>query len=357
MKRLVDKRKEVEKWKTNICPKILVKLEIEKSKACYCEVLPSTDTLFQVNYYLDSLNVDLEAKTCTCQKWDKSGIPCCHACAAIFFCNQQPENYVDDCYSKATYLKAYSVSIPPLEGEKYWPHSDIKVDPPPIKIGPGRPRKNRRKDPYEDPKKPGKLTKHGSEITCSKCKLKGHNKRGCSKRDDPPNEEPAPKKLRGRPRSAVPRQPTAETAPEHHESIAITSRLGKGGRVILSGRGRGRGRGGNSSTSRGSDSMAGRGRGRSGNVTGRGRGRGADIGTEATVGRGRALSTDVGTTATANRGRGRGRGRGKGGQGKGKHAMPSGFGVLLDNDGQAYTNVSLTLNICTLIHVTIGNLH
>ncbi|KAL2943131.1 Retrovirus-related Pol polyprotein from transposon TNT 1-94 [Bienertia sinuspersici] len=44
---------------------------------------------------------------------------------------------------------------------------EMPLDPPPIKVGPDHPRKKRRKDPHEDPKKKGKLTKHGMEMTCS----------------------------------------------------------------------------------------------------------------------------------------------------------------------------------------------
>ena len=38
--------------------------------------------------------------------------------------------------------------------------------PPPIKLGPSRPRKNRKKSAHEDPKKPGKLTRHGLQMSC-----------------------------------------------------------------------------------------------------------------------------------------------------------------------------------------------
>ncbi|KAL2893285.1 Transposase for insertion sequence element ISRM5 [Bienertia sinuspersici] len=172
---------------------------------------------------------------------------CCHSIQSlqsrtIFFCQQQPEDYVDQCFKKATYLKAYTVSIPPMEGERYWPDSDLHLDPPPIKIGPGRPRKNRRKDPFEDPKRPGRLTKHGMEMTC-----------GCG-----------------------------------------------------SVRGVGRGR----SINGGDDSAAVRGRSR-------GRGGGIDGG------------GGIGNT----------RGRGRGGRGRGGSNMPVGMGVIVAEDGGAFTNV------------------
>ncbi|CAH9096905.1 unnamed protein product [Cuscuta epithymum] len=85
MQRLVLKREAMEKEDSKLCPRIQTKLESEKAKAAYCDVLPSSLHTFQVNLYLDSLNVDLEARSCTCRKWDMSGIPCCHRIVCISF--------------------------------------------------------------------------------------------------------------------------------------------------------------------------------------------------------------------------------------------------------------------------------
>ena len=73
-------------------------------------------------------------------------------------------------------------SIPPIEGERHWPRTDCSLDPPFIKVGPERPRKNMIKAPDESPKKLGKLIRHGMEMTCGVCKTKGHNERRCPNR-------------------------------------------------------------------------------------------------------------------------------------------------------------------------------
>lgn len=86
-------------------------MEDEKLKAANCDVIPSSDHLFNVNYYLDKLVVDLEAKTCTCRKWDMVGIPCCHAVACIYFQNKEAEEFVDDYYKRDSYLSAYAGMI------------------------------------------------------------------------------------------------------------------------------------------------------------------------------------------------------------------------------------------------------
>ncbi|XP_048490075.1 uncharacterized protein LOC104886319 [Beta vulgaris subsp. vulgaris] len=183
MQRLVLKRQEMEKVTSALCPRIQAMLEKEKENAAKYDVLPSTDNLFNVNYYLDQLVVDLNARTCTCRKWEMKGVPCCHAITFIYFQNKEAEDFVDHVYRKDVYLAAYAGSIPPLEGDRHWPRVPCELQPPPIKIGPGRPRKNRRRDPEQDPKKPGTLKRTGSEMTCSLCKVKGHNKRRCPNRD------------------------------------------------------------------------------------------------------------------------------------------------------------------------------
>lgn len=57
------------------------------------------------------------------------------------------------------------------------------MEAPPVKPQPGRPKKNRKRDPHENLKKPGKLTKHGIKMKCGVCGETGHNKRKCNKKD------------------------------------------------------------------------------------------------------------------------------------------------------------------------------
>ncbi|KAJ8444870.1 hypothetical protein Cgig2_029801 [Carnegiea gigantea] len=86
-------------------------------------------------------------------------------------------------------------SVDRKRGERHWPQHDFPLDPPPITIGPGRLKKNRRRDPHEDPKKLGKLSKHGSQMSCGTCKQLGHNKRSCPNKDKA--NQPQPKRGRG----------------------------------------------------------------------------------------------------------------------------------------------------------------
>ena len=158
MQRLVLKRQEIEKCSTVVCPRIQAKLEIEKEVVANCFPMPSTNLIFQLNYNMDSLIVDLDARICTCRKWDLCGIPCSHAVSCIFFLCKNAKDFVDDCYKREAYLRAYSGSIPPCVGERHWPSIEQQLNPLPIKIGPGRLRENRRKDPHENCKKPRRLS-------------------------------------------------------------------------------------------------------------------------------------------------------------------------------------------------------
>lgn len=65
-------------------------------------------------------------------------------------------------------LMFFTRSISPCEGEMYWPRPEFHFDPPPIEISSGRPRKDKIKDPFELPKKAGKLLEWRSHAHCVK---------------------------------------------------------------------------------------------------------------------------------------------------------------------------------------------
>ncbi|XP_021775561.1 uncharacterized protein LOC110739410 [Chenopodium quinoa] len=198
MERLVVKKLEMEKVNDDICPRLRTKLEKNKVKARKCYSQASNLNMFQVTDHLNKFVVDLNMRTCTCKQWDLTGLPCAHVISAVTWLKHDCEEYVDAYLRKDTYLKAYDVSINPCVSERSGLKKELLLQPPLIKIGPGRPRKCRRKHPHEDPKKPGKLTKHGIQMTCSICKSKAHNKRKCPLKDQ--QVEAPSKRGRGRPR-------------------------------------------------------------------------------------------------------------------------------------------------------------
>ncbi|XP_076899167.1 uncharacterized protein LOC143552959 [Bidens hawaiensis] len=173
------------------------KLDREKDKAYMCSVYLSSNTVFQVKSY-DDVSVDIKNRTCTCRKWDLTGIPCYHACVVVGFMKRNAEDLFI-VVTQRRCISSHMNTIPPLPSEKYWPCVKLPLDPPPIKIGPGRPKKNRKKDPHET-KKPGKLSRHGMLMTCKNCNEKGHNKSSCSKLAP---ESSQVSRKRGRPKKSV----------------------------------------------------------------------------------------------------------------------------------------------------------
>ncbi|XP_057531451.1 uncharacterized protein LOC130809698 [Amaranthus tricolor] len=180
---------------------------------------------------MDVLEVDIENRTCTCRKWVLRGIPCCYGVASIFHLHKEVASYFDQCYTKEAYLRAYKGNINTCIGERDWPKIDKSIDPPPIKIGLGKTRKNRVKGSHEDPKKPGKLSRHDLQMTCGICNKVGHNKRKCPKKGKAIKQTPPLKRSRGRTKHIV---DVATNTPElsHHNMSTQPSSLGKGNRTI-----------------------------------------------------------------------------------------------------------------------------
>ncbi|KAH9605561.1 hypothetical protein KSS87_018864 [Heliosperma pusillum] len=172
--------------------------------------------MFQVIDGIDTLTVNLEARTCTCRKWDLTGIPCFHVVAVIFSVHGHAEDYVSDYYKREAYLRSYNLGIAPVPGQRHW-----------------------------------------IEMTCSICKSNTHNKR---KRPDKNKTQPAPpKNPMGRPRKYPRLEDSSELAAQpHYSATAQPSRVGRGGRVTMAGRfsGRNGGRRGRSASRNGGRARA-----------------------------------------------------------------------------------------------------
>ena len=63
-------------------------------------------------------------------------------------------------FQEGEVYETYKGSISSCTRERYWSKKDMPLQPPPVKVGPGRPERNIRKDPHEDPKKACRLTTH-----------------------------------------------------------------------------------------------------------------------------------------------------------------------------------------------------
>lgn len=99
--RIVKQRDLMLRYRGDICPMIQQKLELAKQE--YDGWFPhwngDTDySLFEVSKGKNKYSVVLANNSCSCRRWDLSGIPCCHAFTCMWFNNQIPETFVNMCY-------------------------------------------------------------------------------------------------------------------------------------------------------------------------------------------------------------------------------------------------------------------
>ncbi|GJS34893.1 RNA-directed DNA polymerase, eukaryota [Tanacetum coccineum] len=133
--------------------------------------------------------VDVLHRTCTCRKWELTGMQCKHVVAANWNMaanNMEvglPKTWCHPCYILDTWRVAYSHHINPIRGKIMWPESAIPttIIPPKFHHHIGRPTKKRKKSAgeYIPMVKHGKLSRRSKTVTCVLYHIKGHNKRSC----------------------------------------------------------------------------------------------------------------------------------------------------------------------------------
>ncbi|KAK4397033.1 hypothetical protein Sango_1539900 [Sesamum angolense] len=153
-----------------------------------CIPIKANDRHYQISCYDgNQYSVDLEMRTCTCRIWQLSGIPCKHACSAIFNQNLQPEDMVHPYYNVDTYKQVYEHAILPISGQTLWNETGLVPPlPPNFGRGPGRPAGARNREPDEPNvkttkkscKKPIKLKRQKVKHHCKICGEEGHNAKG-----------------------------------------------------------------------------------------------------------------------------------------------------------------------------------
>nr|CAD1834514.1 unnamed protein product [Ananas comosus var. bracteatus] len=182
MNRLYMKMEAAEKYNGSICPKIIKKFEKLKEQSAVCWPQPAGSKKFQVGSSHGQFVVDLIQKTCSCRRWDLTGLPCPHAISAMLHENLRPEDSVHDCCSIETYKKCYEHLIKPINGQDMWTKTGQEpIQSPDNKKRPGRPKMARKKSASEL-QTSNKLGRHGVRMTCTKCGEKGHNKATCNRR-------------------------------------------------------------------------------------------------------------------------------------------------------------------------------
>jgi hypothetical protein len=194
MTRYYSKQKELaEQFQGPFCPKIRKKVLKNSEAANLCYVLPAGQGVFQVQHRDFQFRVDILAKTCDCRRWQLTGIPWRISLSCLRHERIPAESTLPNCYSTEAFNRAYGFNIWPCSDRSQWEKvNGTDIQPPKYEKKAGRPKKSRRKAPYEVQGKNGpKLTKHGVAMTCSHCKGVGHNAAGCRLKKDGISSEEA----------------------------------------------------------------------------------------------------------------------------------------------------------------------
>ncbi len=182
MVRIANRRKAIESYTGVVCPRIVKKLNKSMEHSGLCIPVGPGGSQSQVSTPNGQFVVDLANHTCSCRKWQLSGIPCAHACSAIGNNRATIEDYVHSCYKKETCARIYAHVINPITSMEQWQdehHNPIK--PPELgKIKRGRKQKKRRKEEGER-ENATKMRRFGMKMHCSVCREEGHTKRTCKR--------------------------------------------------------------------------------------------------------------------------------------------------------------------------------
>ena len=191
MKRIVLVQKVISKSTGPLTPKATRMFNVIKRDAAQYNVTWNGGDLYQTTGpWGDQRVVNVNARTCSCKKWELTGMPCRHAVASIWDMAKNglepglPESWVHPSYWLATWQEMYSFKISPVDGPEMWGTSDspIILTPPKFVTPIGRPPKKRKKSAaelYDQMVGSGKLSRKGKTVTCLKCGTQGHNQRSC----------------------------------------------------------------------------------------------------------------------------------------------------------------------------------
>ncbi|XP_058753901.1 uncharacterized protein LOC131627090 [Vicia villosa] len=178
MNRISTTTTKLERWEHRIIPIPRKRMDKEVYMSGKWTSSWSMGDKWEVKYAYNTQQfvVDVGKRTCSCGFWDLVGILCRHACAALAYRQQKPEEYVDDYYSRQKYALVYSVPISPINGMDMWPIVEAgELNPPLYKKGPGRLKKLRFRELGDGGTR---IRRVGVTYRCTKCDQMRHNSRG-----------------------------------------------------------------------------------------------------------------------------------------------------------------------------------
>ncbi|KAL7585136.1 uncharacterized protein LOC111901662 [Lactuca sativa] len=194
MLRIVSVQKVIDKVVGPLTPTATSVLEKNKSDVAQCVGKFCGNGNYQVSGpWMDQCVVDMVQHTCSCRRWELTGVPCKHTLVAIWDMrkNKQnvsvPEEWVRSTYWLKTWKEMYSFKIEPINVRRMWENPcPTTLLPPNHHVLIRRLRKKKRKSTVEleDIVKGGRASRKDNSVTCSKCKKLGHKKRSCKGQSD-----------------------------------------------------------------------------------------------------------------------------------------------------------------------------
>ncbi|CAI9301668.1 unnamed protein product [Lactuca saligna] len=130
MKKIVKVDKEIQKVVGPLTPTATTILDNIKSKAeQYVATFCGAGKYQVAGPWQDQCIVDVGQQSCTCKRWELTGIPCKHGVAAIWDMGRNdkdvgiPESFVHPCYWLSSWKEMYSFKVSPINGRSMWEKS------------------------------------------------------------------------------------------------------------------------------------------------------------------------------------------------------------------------------------------
>ncbi|GMI84423.1 MUSTANG 7 [Hibiscus trionum] len=143
MELIYTRRADSDHWLTRLTPSMEEKLEKESLKVCSLLVLPTTDSIFEVQGESTEV-IDMDrCWDCSCKGWQLTGLPCCHAIAVINSNGLNPYDYCSRYFTTERYRLTYAKSVQPIPdvGRSVQKDSSQALVSPPTRCPPGRPKR------------------------------------------------------------------------------------------------------------------------------------------------------------------------------------------------------------------------
>ncbi|CAN6178917.1 unnamed protein product, partial [Urochloa humidicola] len=212
MEKLFQRRSLAMKLNTKVLPHIIKALNAKSRQQFGYSIHKGIGHLAEISGVYKDLtpwrhSVNLEQRTCSCKKWQLTGLPCNHAISLICsYRGLELEDFVHSCYSVSKFKAVYEGWIEPIPDKTLWPqvHLGFKLWPPVLKRAAGRPRTRRIKAADEGGSKKMKQ--------CKRCGQFGHMQKTYNETvydsDAPPPAPPKPKRKRTKKREEVAGSPS-----------------------------------------------------------------------------------------------------------------------------------------------------